>query len=277
MLIYKIENKINGKVYIGQTIWSLKKRIHSHLRRDGCRIIHNALHKYEIDNFDISIIDTAETIEELNELEERYIKEYDSLSPNGYNLMTGGGNSRPSEETKKKISEANKGRHYSKETKLKMSKTAKGRITTKEARKKLSEANKGKSLSEEHKRKLSIAGMGRIQTAETKKKISEAHKGRCLSEKTKRKISNANTGKIRTDEAKRKMSLKQRGGNHPMAKLSEKEVSKIKGFLLHNLSCKEIAKMFGASYGAISSIKRREGWKYTRIPKDLFLNLEFQE
>jgi hypothetical protein len=84
----------------------------------------------------------------------------------------------PSEETKRKLSEANKGHTVSEKT-----------------RKKISEASKGKTHSEEHKRKLSEANKGHTVSEETKRKLSEAHKGNTLSDETKRKLSEAHKGK----------------------------------------------------------------------------------
>ena len=112
MIIYKIQNKINGKIYIGQTVGTLEHRMSQH-KANGKKIsvIGNAIHKYGWDNFDVEVIDEAETIEELNRKEIYWIGYYKSLSPNGYNLELGGRNALPEEETRKKISEANKGRH----------------------------------------------------------------------------------------------------------------------------------------------------------------------
>jgi hypothetical protein len=84
----------------------------------------------------------------------------------------------PSEETKRKLSEANKGHTVSKET-----------------RKKISEASKGKTHSEEHKRKLSEVNKGHTVSEETKRKLSEAHKGNTLSDETKRKMSEVRKGR----------------------------------------------------------------------------------
>ena len=96
-----------------------------------------------------------------------------------------------------------KGRKHSEETKKKMSDAHKGKIIPEEIRKKISIALKGKMFSEEHKRKLSEnhadfsgenhPGYGRthICTEEAKRRMSEAQKGRKHSVKTKKKISDA--------------------------------------------------------------------------------------
>ena len=69
MVIYKFENKINGKVYIGQTIQKLSKRISSHKYPSGNKNlpIDAAIKKYGIENFSITTIDHANSVEELNE------------------------------------------------------------------------------------------------------------------------------------------------------------------------------------------------------------------
>ena len=90
MIIYKIENKINGKCYIGQTVQPLEKRIRRHQRESGCHVIYRAIQKYGIENFIVSVLAIATSVEELNKLEIDLIKENKSLIPNGYNLTTGG-------------------------------------------------------------------------------------------------------------------------------------------------------------------------------------------
>ena len=101
---------------------------------------------------------------------------------------------KPSEETKKKISDAHKGKHHSAESKKKMSDARKGKHISEEIKKKLSEARKGKQFSEEHKKKLSEAKKGKHRSDETKKKIGEALKGKQKSEEAKKKLSEANKG-----------------------------------------------------------------------------------
>lgn len=75
----------------------------------------------------------------------------------------------------------NKGLKPSEETRRKLSEALKGRTLSDEWKRKLSEANKGKTLSEEHKRKLSEAKKGKKRgplSEEHKRKISEARKGK---------------------------------------------------------------------------------------------------
>lgn len=105
--IYKIENKINGKIYIGQAVnlnqrksthfWELKINNHHNIK------LQKSFNKYGIDNFTFEIIELCEK-ELLNERELFWINE---LNPQ-YNIR-GGGNSiygfTHSEETKKKMSE----------------------------------------------------------------------------------------------------------------------------------------------------------------------------
>jgi len=94
MVIYCIKNKINSKIYIGQTRLSLKKRIKQHLVAKS--FIGKALRKYGVSTFDISIIYNAKNLEDLNNKEIFYIKKYNSIGKNGYNLDSGGKEKLPS-------------------------------------------------------------------------------------------------------------------------------------------------------------------------------------
>lgn len=120
MIIYKITNKINGKVYIGQTIRSLEKRWECHQHQDNCTHIHRAIKKYGPENFTIEQIDVACTRDELDRKEQFWIEHYNSMMPNGYNLQTGGRHCEFSDETKRKISLRLTGIKRSEETKKKI-------------------------------------------------------------------------------------------------------------------------------------------------------------
>jgi len=87
-----------------------------------------------------------------------------------------------SEETKKKLSKANKGFKVTEETKKKISESNKGRIVKEETRDKIRKANTGKKTNKP-------AWNRGIETPkETRKKISDANKGKVVSEETKKKI-----------------------------------------------------------------------------------------
>lgn len=133
MLIYKIVNKINNKVYIGQTTRDIESRWKEHIKcsKDQNSPIYSAIRKYGIDNFYISIVCRAFNVEELNQREVACIRLFNAIS-NGYNCKTGGDGGKHSEQTKLKISKANKGKpgpwlgkSIPEETKLKISNTKK--------------------------------------------------------------------------------------------------------------------------------------------------------
>lgn len=91
MFIYKITNKINGKIYIGQTIKKIEYRWSGHCwNQSGCTYLKHAIQKYGRENFTIEEIDGANSQSELNYLEKHYMYKFDSLAPNGYNLIEGG-------------------------------------------------------------------------------------------------------------------------------------------------------------------------------------------
>lgn len=134
--VYLIINKINGKIYIGQATcyvgknnnsWGTLGRWKSHLREaikntdDHCVLLNNAIRKYGEHNFEIITLFKGNS-NEINEKEEYYIKILKSLTPNGYNLKTGGDKGKDSDETKQKKKEAHIGMEHSEKTKENISK-----------------------------------------------------------------------------------------------------------------------------------------------------------
>lgn len=92
MIIYMVKNKINGKIYIGQTTNSLYVRKKLHYKKSKTNPetkFHRALKKYSEENFEWEIIVTTDSKEHLNELEIFYIQKYDSFI-RGYNMTLGG-------------------------------------------------------------------------------------------------------------------------------------------------------------------------------------------
>ena len=115
MIIYKVTNLVNQKVYIGQSTTSLVQRKSEHYkdakRQDRPTVyFHNALLKYPQDNFKWEIIETVDNLDTLNEREIYWISFYNSTDKmKGYNLKAGGNNGGTCcEETKIKIGNSTK-------------------------------------------------------------------------------------------------------------------------------------------------------------------------
>lgn len=177
--IYRITNKVNGKTYIGQHKY---KKLNDKYMGSGVLII-KAKNKYGIENFKKEILEfDIPDVDLANDWEQMYILFERVKGKAEYNIANGGnGIGTVSEETKRKLSEArkgktvwNKGKHckpLTEEQKRKISEKLKGRPAN----------NKGKRLLEETKRKISVAQKGRkkpIRSDEHRKKQSEAMKGK---------------------------------------------------------------------------------------------------
>jgi len=153
MIIYKIVNNINGKIYIGQTIKDLNKRMAVHLCTSS--YVGKVLRKYGLQSFTISVIDDAYNKETLNEKEIYWIKFYNSKIPNGYNI-TGGG-------------EGHLGPHLE-TTKQKMRKPKPPR--TEEHKRHMSESHIGLQAGGKH------PLFGKKHTKESRKKMSDSLRGK---------------------------------------------------------------------------------------------------
>jgi group I intron endonuclease len=96
MIVYLLTNKINGKQYVGQTIESLQQRWKNHCwaafnkKHRSEYLICKALRKYGKDVFLVEQLDTAKTLDELNQKEKEWIAKLGTFG-NGYNMTEGGG------------------------------------------------------------------------------------------------------------------------------------------------------------------------------------------
>ena len=150
--IYMIQNLVNGKMYIGQSVGIEDRWGHhrSELRRNdhGNEHLQSAWNKYGEDNFEFTVICECEE-SQLNTKEIYYIAKLKTYDHDfGYNKTYGGDSERPTEETREKMSKAHKGHIVSEETKRKQSEANKGENNGSkrpEVREKLSEAHKGEN------------------------------------------------------------------------------------------------------------------------------------
>ena len=169
-IVYQHKNKINGKVYIGITSQKPEQRWGS----QGCNYkssphFYSAIQKYGWDNFEHNILFTELTKEQACLKEQELIKEYNSMNREfGYNSTSGGDIFTMNEETKQKISQAMMGNQNNL-----------GHPCSEEKKKKISNAQKGREFTEEHKQKLSEAAKNRhVPCSEEKKQIlkEKSHK-----------------------------------------------------------------------------------------------------
>jgi group I intron endonuclease len=118
--IYKITNITSGKIYVGQAVSHIlnhkRYRPYGHEGRFRCHIseafstkknqshyLNNAIRKYGVSDFVVELIECCETTD-ADERETHYIKDLNSLFPNGYNLKNGGNVFTHSDESKKRLS-----------------------------------------------------------------------------------------------------------------------------------------------------------------------------
>jgi group I intron endonuclease len=152
--IYLIENIITKKKYIGQTVQlDINKRWKQHKDLKGNtvgKILLNAYKKYGLDNFIFKILCICFD-SDTNKYEVEYIKKYNTIYPNGYNLLEGGNNKKHNQYTidilKNKLSgknHPNYGKKFSEERRRKLSNSKKGILNP----------NYGKPISDNQKEKL---------------------------------------------------------------------------------------------------------------------------
>lgn len=185
MGIYSINNCLNGKRYVGQAINIVRRwNRHKTCNDKGVSAIHLALKAVGIENFTFEVLEECSR-ELLNERECFWIKQLNTVAPNGYNLNSGG--KHPlfiSDETRKKQSIAQRGKVQSQETIEKRRKSTTGLKRTTETKTKMSLAQKGKTLTTEHRKNLSNAHKGK----------PSSNKGIAMSDETKKKVSKAKQG-----------------------------------------------------------------------------------
>jgi len=88
-MIYRITSPA-GKAYVGQTRKPLSVRMRWHTKHPGCKAVHAAISKYGIQNMRVSVLASGLPTESLNAFEAVFVSVCRSLSPNGYNLASGG-------------------------------------------------------------------------------------------------------------------------------------------------------------------------------------------
>lgn len=194
-IVYRITNKVNGKLYIGQTTMPLYKRWNAHKRADGrCLSIAGAIKKYGAECFEIIEIDRACSRKELDSKEVSHIISANSLdSEVGYNLRPGGMCATFSEETRALMSAKKTGSKLTEAHKAKIAASSTGIPKSAEHCANVANAKRGIPnsaehrtaqskprpdfvMSDEHKNAIRIAATGAVFSEERRLKISVARK-----------------------------------------------------------------------------------------------------
>lgn len=166
MYVYKITNKLNGKIYIGQAA-NVAKRWSRHCKNTDKAAISLAIRKHGKHNFSFDIITEYDNELDLNNAEDYFIDFYNTLAPSGYNRVTGQQKNRVwLEESLNKASESKKGEKN----------PSFGIIASDVRKKAISDALKGKPKSPEHRAKIKLINLGRKHTIETRAKMSASAK-----------------------------------------------------------------------------------------------------
>jgi group I intron endonuclease len=168
MFIYKITNKINGKIYVGKTSKTIHERFNAHLKHARNKVnrhLYDSINCYGAENFEVSLIEICNE-EIANERERFWILELSCMSPNGYNMTFGGdgGNTLTgwSEEEKREL--------WNNQAKKRI-----GRKTTEETRKKISESHRGKIIPEEQKVAISKTLKSKYESGEITPNTPKLH------------------------------------------------------------------------------------------------------
>lgn len=252
-VIYKIQNKVNKKMYIGQTNNPdrRKKRHFSELNSLSHKNTHlqNSWNKYGSHNFIFEIIDKADSLDEILEKENFWINYYKTINRKfGYNLTDGGKTPVFCEETIKKLSNFQKGRKKTEEHKRKISKANKGKIISDKQKKYFSDLYKERYKNGElpYLKPNYLSGdkhgmYGKTHTEEARKKISNSKKGKKYEELF---------GIEKSIKIKKEISKRFSGKNHPCFK--HIDASYIKKLIDDGKMIKDIKQIVSSNYQTIN-------------------------
>lgn len=254
-LIYKHTNLKNGKMYVGQTRYTMLQRWSGHLKdafmKESSAPFHNAIRKYGEECWHHEILeDNIQTVEEANSREMFWISHFKSSQKDfGYNCSAGGNAGLLNEETKDRLrvialevqnrpevkekqSLAKLGIAKSTAAVEKMRLSKLGTKASEETRKKMSESHKGRKhtpVSDETRRLMSEKQKSIQNNPAVREKASKTRKenGFAHSEDARKKISEKNRGQKRSDEFRQQCSIRNKEAqNRPEVK--EKRSNSIK-------------------------------------------------
>jgi len=201
--VYITENVLNGKKYIGDRSSNIPPELDPY--RGSGLYLKKSIIKYGKPHFKKKILQVFNSKQEAFDAQEKYINEYNTLVPYGYNISPKGGHQSQNgwnDSAKNKLSNLYKGKSLNERYGLDKSNKIKNKISESKRGKKLNYAvwNKGVEWTDGTKEKMSQSAkkrladpenhwaFGRKFSLEHKNKLSDSHKGIKLSEDQKKKI-----------------------------------------------------------------------------------------
>jgi group I intron endonuclease len=169
-VVYCIENTITNEKYIGVTTKSFNCRYSGGRWWEYTqnKLLRNAYQKYGKDAFLVSILENGLPKEDLTSVEAEYIYSLNTFCPNGYNLTYDTCPSNPSEGVFYRVSlRTQRIFVYQKDSEGFVDLNMAGGPCSEETKRKISLANKGKKRTPEQRARMALAGKGRKWAPET--------------------------------------------------------------------------------------------------------------
>lgn len=266
--IYSLIDPRDDEVkYVGKTK-DLAERLKSHLK--DAKRSNTPKNAWLLKLRRLGLKPQVEVLEEVAEsdwelAERRWIRKFRREGCFLKNVSDGGeGRTAPlSEETKRKLGEAGKGRIVKEETRSKLSKALKGHTVSKEARAKIGAKNRGRKHTMEARKKMSQARKGKKKSLEHRRKIGLAHRGLIPSEETRAKMSAARCGWKPPPELTRIQKEKCKGEGNGRARLTAEQVYEIrKRYARGDISLPRLAECYPVTFSTIQRIVVGKTWKH---------------
>lgn len=280
--IYKITSP-SGRIYIGQAInLDDRRKDYESYNCKAQRLLYNSLKKHGFEQHLFEIVIEGEfSIQELNELEIKYVKEFNSFrgwTEKGMNLTTGGARCERCDESKKMISESLRKFHaeigHSKETKKKIAITLTGKKLSEETINKQRVSNKkywdnvGRPHKDKLRRKKEKNNLIREQKKLRNQQIVDDLKAGIRQDIIAEKY---NLSASVITQLKKKYCPEvdnreiRKGENNNFSKLSEQQVKEIKILLKNKTKQQEIADLYNVKLRTIKAIRSGQNWSHITI------------